>query len=172
MPIYALGAIVPEIHETAFVHPDAVVIGSVKIGAQSSVWPGAVLRGDLSSIVVGERTSIQDNAVIHTGVSKPTFIGDEVVIGHLVHLEGCTIGNRCLIGVGSIVRHDCVVEDEAIVGAHAMLRDGTLVPTGNRALGLPAKVAPGAVDLAEIKRIADLYVMNAERYAAGLIRIE
>lgn len=165
MALYSLGNKTPTIHEHAFVHPDAVVIGDVTIGADSSVWPGAVLRGDFSAIVVGQRTSIQDGTIIHVGQNKPTMIGDDVVIGHLVHLEGCTIGNRCLIGVGALVRHGCVIEDESIVGAHAMLRDGVVVPTGHRALGLPAVVAPGKVDIDEIKRVVKMYVDNAKLYS-------
>lgn len=168
MPIYSLGDKTPNIHEQAFVHPDAIVIGDVTIGAESSVWPGAVLRGDFSSIIIGERTSIQDGAVIHVGQNKPTIIGDDVVVGHLVHLEACKIGNLCLIGVGSLVRHDCIIEDESIVGAHAMLRDGTTVPTGHRALGLPAVVAPGKVDKSEIKRVVAMYVENSKRYSRDL----
>ena len=172
MAIYSLGSKVPNIHPDAYVHPDAVVIGDVTIGAQSSIWPGAVLRADFAPIAIGERTSIQDGAVVHVGQSKPTKIGNDSVIGHLVHLEGCTIGNQCLVGVGSVVRHGCNVEDVSIVGAHAMLRDNTSVPTGNRALGLPAKVAPGNVDVDEIMRIVEMYVQNAKRYREELVKIE
>ena len=88
MPIYALGEQVPDIHPEAFVHPDAVVIGSVTIGAQSSIWPGAVLRGDDGEIHIGARTSIQDNCVLHTTPMHPTIVGDDCVVGHIVHLEG------------------------------------------------------------------------------------
>ncbi len=172
MAIYSLGELEPKIHVTAFVHPDATVIGDVRIGAHSSVWPGAVLRGDFAQIVVGERTSIQDGSIVHVGQEKPTFIGDDVVVGHLVHLEACTIGNRVLVGVGSVVRHGCVVENESIVGAHAMLLDGTHVPTGHRALGLPAQVQPGKVDLDEIDRIVKMYVENTKRYKTDLEELE
>ncbi|MEI2421512.1 gamma carbonic anhydrase family protein, partial [Arthrospira platensis SPKY2] len=91
MAIYALDHQIPVIHESAYVHPDAVVIGSVTIGPESSVWPGAVLRGDDGEITIGARTSIQDNAVLHTTPLHPTVVGDDCVIGHLVHLEGCRI---------------------------------------------------------------------------------
>src|SRR5690606_5175753 len=103
VPIYALGDQVPDIHPDAYVHPDAVVIGSVVIGADSSVWPTAVLRGDDGFIRVGERTSIQDGSIVHTTWNHPTTIGDECTIGHNVHLEGCTIEDKALIGSGSIV---------------------------------------------------------------------
>ncbi|HEY4611193.1 MAG TPA: gamma carbonic anhydrase family protein, partial [Ilumatobacteraceae bacterium] len=113
MPVYALGDQVPSIHPDAYVHPDAVVIGSVTIGAHSSVWPGAVLRGDDGEIIVGRRTSVQDNCVIHTTLEQPTVIGDDCVIGHIVHLEACTIEQWCLIGVGAVVLHRVVVNSWA-----------------------------------------------------------
>ena len=99
MPIYALGDQVPDIHPDAFVHPEAVIIGSVWIGAESSIWPCAVLRGDDGEIYVGERTSIQDGSVIHTTPVHPTRIGNDCVIGHIVHLEGCTIHDLSLIHI-------------------------------------------------------------------------
>ena len=88
MAIYALGEIQPIVHPLAYVHPDAVLIGNVTIGAESTVWPGAVLRGDAGPIVIGMRTSIQDGAVIHVTASSPTSVGSDCVIGHLAHLEG------------------------------------------------------------------------------------
>ena len=116
MPIYALGDRVPQIHEDAYIHPDAVVIGDVRIGADSSVWPTAVLRGDYGTIIVGERTSIQDGTVVHAVDEYPTVIGNDCVIGHLAHLEGCTVEDRALVGSGSIVLHQAVVHSGAIVG--------------------------------------------------------
>ena len=102
MPIYALGDITPQIDPTAFVHPDAVVIGNVTIGAESTIWPGAVLRGDGAGIVVGARTSIQDGAIVHNTEVLPTVIGDDCTVGHMAHLEGCTVHNAVLIGTASI----------------------------------------------------------------------
>ena len=125
MAIYALGDRVPTIDPTAFVHPDAVLIGSVTIGAESSIWPAAVLRGDHGDITIGARTSIQDGTVIHTTPECPTKVGDDCVIGHLVHLEGCTIENFALVGSGSTVLHNAVVRSGSLVGA------GALVPGGD-----------------------------------------
>src|SRR4051812_36874396 len=101
MAVYALGSRVPEIHPDAFVHPDATVIGSVVIGADASVWPQAVLRGDYGLITIGARTCIQDGSVIHATQELPTAIGDDCVIGHLVHMECCTIESGSLVGSGS-----------------------------------------------------------------------
>ena len=145
MPIYALGDQVPDIHPTAYVHPDAVIIGSVTIGAEASIWPGAVLRGDDGEILIGARTSIQDGSVLHTTLFQPTTVGDECVIGHIVHLEGCTIEDGALVGNGSVVLHNAVVRSGALVGANAVVPNGMEVPSGAMALGVPAKIRENAV---------------------------
>src|SRR5688500_3815504 len=103
MAIYALGDVTPTIDPTAYVHPDAIVIGDVRLGPQASVWPCAVLRGDHGHITVGARTSVQDGSVLHTTEEWPTIVGADCVIGHLVHIEGATIADRVLIGSGSTV---------------------------------------------------------------------
>ena len=121
MPIYALGDITPQIDATAFVHPDAVVIGKVTIGAESTIWPGAVLRGDGAGIIIGARTSIQDGAIVHNTEVLPTTIGDDCTVGHIAHLEGCTVHNAVLIGTASIILHEAVVETGALVGANAVV---------------------------------------------------
>jgi len=172
VPIYALGAVAPRIDPSAFVHPDAVVIGDVTIGAASSVWPGAVLRGDGAPIRIGARTSVQDGAVVHCTEELPTTVGDECTIGHLVHLEGCTIESGCLIGVGSIVLHDVVVHTGSIVAANAVLLDGTVVPPGALAYGVPAKIREGAARPELIEDGIRNYVARTKRYQAELRRIE
>jgi len=122
--IYALGEQAPDIHPDAFVHPDAIVIGSVVLDAGASVWPAAVLRGDYGRIEIGARTSIQDGTVVHTTEQWPTLIGSGCVVGHNVHVEGCTIGDGCLIGSGSVVLNRAVVEPGAAVGAAALVPEG------------------------------------------------
>lgn len=145
MPIYALGDIEPSIDSTAYIHPDAVVIGAVTIGAEASVWPCAVLRGDPGGIVVGARTSVQDGTVVHTTPLHPTRIGAECVVGHNVHLEGCEIGDGVLIGSGAVVLNGAVVESEALVGAGALVSGGMVVPSRAMALGVPATIKADAV---------------------------
>src|SRR6202011_5083642 len=103
MPIYRLGDLVPAIDPEAYVHPDAVVIGNVSIGPDSTIWPTTVLRGDFGSITIGARTSVQDGTVIHAGPGFPTVVGNGCVIGHLAHLEGCTVEDASLVGSGSVV---------------------------------------------------------------------
>ena len=140
MAIYALGEQVPVIHPTAFVSPDAVIIGSVTIGAESSIWSGAVLRGDDGAIVIGERTSIQDGTVIHTTPAHHTTVGDDCVIGHIVHLEGCIIENGAQVSSGSVVLHRAVISTGAIVAANAVVLNDTFVPPGALAVGAPASI--------------------------------
>ena len=172
VPVYALGDKVPQIHPEAFVHPDAVLIGSVWIGARSSIWPGAVLRGDEGEIRVGERTSIQDNSVLHTTAEDPTIVGDDCVIGHIVHLEGCTIESGCLVGNGSIVLHRVVVHTGAIVGANAVVLDDTDVPSGAVAVGVPAVVKPGRARPEMITSGVQAYLHKVDMYRDGLRRID
>jgi carbonic anhydrase/acetyltransferase-like protein (isoleucine patch superfamily) len=171
MAIYALGDRVPDIDPTAFVHPDAVVIGNVKIGAQSSIWPSAVLRGDGLQIVIGARTSIQDGSVIHTTTHDATTVGDDCVVGHLVHLEGCTIENAVLIGVGAVVLHRVVVHTGAVVASNAVVLNDTDVPSGAIAMGVPAKIREGAANSEAALGGAKVYAGLAEEYRTNLRRI-
>jgi carbonic anhydrase/acetyltransferase-like protein (isoleucine patch superfamily) len=171
--IYALGDVEPDIHESAYVHPDAVVIGAVTLGPEASVWPCAVLRGDPGGIVVGARTSVQDGTVVHTTPLHPTRIGNECVIGHLVHLEGCQIGDGALVGSGAIVLNGAVVEAEALVGAGALVSGGMVVPSRAMALGVPAKIKPDAVDpAAQIVMGMEVYRERGRAYRAQLRRLD
>jgi carbonic anhydrase/acetyltransferase-like protein (isoleucine patch superfamily) len=173
VPIYALGDLVPDIDPTAYIHPDAVVIGAVTIGAEASVWPCAVLRGDPGGIVVGARTSVQDGTVVHTTPMHPTRIGSECVIGHNVHLEGCEIGDGVLIGSGAIVLNGAVVESEALVGAGALVSGSMVVPTRAMALGVPATIKPDSVrPEAQIAPGVHVYVERGRTYRAQLRRLD
>lgn len=172
MAIYALGDIEPRIDPSAYVHPDAVVIGDVTVGAEASVWPCAVLRGDDGRIEVGARTSIQDGTVVHTTPEVPTIVGADCVIGHLVHLEACTIEDGALVGNGSIVLHRAIVRTGAVVGSGAVVPGGVEVPTGALALGIPARIKEGAADPEMITHAKDSYVRRTFRYKSDLRRLE
>ena len=172
MPIYALGDVEPRIHPDAFVHPDAVVIGDVEIGPESSIWPGAVLRGDDGGIRIGARTSIQDGSVIHCTPVIPTVVGDECVIGHIVHLEGCTVEDGSLVGNGAVVLHFAIVRTGSLVGSNAVVTDRMEVPTGMMALGVPAKLRDGGGKLDRIREDAGTYVEKCWRYKNELRRID
>lgn len=172
MAVYALGDRLPEIHPTAYVHPDATVIGSVVLGPRASVWPQAVIRADDNTIAVGADTSIQDGSVLHCTPFHPTTVGDRCTVGHLAHLEGCIVHDGSLVGSGSIVLHGVVVGPNALVGAAAMVVGGTVVPPWAMALGVPAKIRPDALEEGFGTMNVASYVDRAERFAADLRRID
>jgi carbonic anhydrase/acetyltransferase-like protein (isoleucine patch superfamily) len=172
MTLYALGDLVPTIDADAFVHPDAVIIGAVVLGADATVWPGAVLRGDYGEISVGARTSIQDGSVIHAGPGFPTRVGDGCVVGHLVHLEGCVLEDECLVGSGAVVLHHARVGTGATVGAGAVVPNRVNVPPGALAVGVPVVVKPDRSHIDSIRLAAGEYVKNGRRYKAELRRLD
>lgn len=171
MALYALGELTPTIHPTAFVHPDAVVIGNVSVGAEASIWPTTVLRGDTGRVVVGDQTSVQDGTVVHCTEDLDTLIGARCVIGHRAHLEGCTIEDDSLVGSGSVVLHRVVVRSGALVAAQALVSPGTEVPARAVAMGVPARIRPDAAPEGLVAGTVATYVANAHRYHAELRRI-
>src|SRR3954469_7564047 len=170
--IFALGERAPTIDPSAFVHPDAVVIGSVTIGPEASVWPGAVLRGEYGQIFVGARTSVQDGTVVHATDDHWTRIGDDCVIGHIAHLEGCTIEDGSLVGSGSVILHRAVVRTGALVGAGAVVPNDMEVPSYAMALGVPAKIRPDTVPPGAFEVNVETYVANGKRYRSDLRRLQ
>jgi carbonic anhydrase/acetyltransferase-like protein (isoleucine patch superfamily) len=172
VPIYAIDDRFPSIDPEAFVHPEATIIGDVRIGPRSSIWPGAVLRGDYGAIIVGEATSIQDGAVIHATAELDTIIGDWVVVGHLAHIEGATVARRSLIGVGSIVLHRAVIGEGATVGAGAVVTNDMEVPPGALAVGVPAQIKPGRSDAKQIEIGARIYADNSARFRTRMRRLD
>lgn len=173
MAVYALGDRVPDIHPDAWVHPDAVVIGNVTLGARASVWPSAVLRGDYGTIVVGEETNIQDGTVIHCTAIDATILGNRCVVGHNAHIEGATIGDGALIGSGSLVLNGSVIGAGAQVAAGALIPPRFELPPRRMAMGIPAKVRDG-VELPEgqFEANAQMYAANADYYRTALRRLD
>jgi len=170
--IYALGDQVPDIDPTAFVHPEATIIGSVTVGAGSSIWPGAVLRGDDGFIRIGRNTSIQDGSVLHTTPMFPTIVGDECIVGHIVHLEGCTVEDRAQVSNGAIVLHQVIVRTGSIVAANAVVLNGLEVPAGALAVGAPAVIKEGRAKMDVVAMGVQSYVHKTARYRAELRRID
>lgn len=170
MAIYALGELVPDIDPEAYVHPDAVVIGAVTIGAEASVWPGAVLRGDYGRIQVGSGTSIQDGTVLHATATWPTIVGEDCVVGHNVHMEGCTVANNCLIGSGAVVLNGVAVGAGSLVGAKALVTERTQIPPDSMALGMPARIRPVDPDQhrRRMREAVELYRRNGRHYREHL----
>jgi carbonic anhydrase/acetyltransferase-like protein (isoleucine patch superfamily) len=171
VPIYALDGYEPDIDASAFVHPDAVVIGRVRIGAEASVWPCAVLRGDHGTIDVGARTSVQDGTVVHTTERWPTVIGADCVVGHNAHLEGCVVEDRCLIGSGSVTLNRAIIRTGAIVAASALVPEGFEVPSATLVAGVPAKIKRTEVPKDWTEQAVKTYVESARHYRTGLRRI-
>jgi carbonic anhydrase/acetyltransferase-like protein (isoleucine patch superfamily) len=172
MPLYALGDLVPHISPQAFVHPDAVIIGQVVIGPESTIWPAAVLRGDHGRIVVGAQTSVQDGTVVHCTADLDTTIGDRCTVGHLAHLEGCTVSDGALVGSGATVLHRAIIGAGALVAAQALVSPGTVVPPGALARGVPARITEGGADPELIDHAVRTYVRNSHWYASDLRRLE
>ena len=172
MAVYALGDREPRIDPTAYVHPLAVVIGDVELGPEASVWPYAVLRGDDGIIRIGARSNVQDGAVIHCTPEHPTIVGDDCTIGHQAHLEGCTVLDGSLIGVGSVVMHAARIGPHALVGANATVTGGAVVPAQAMALGTPARIRENALEPGHNLRNAEAYTARGHHYRAELRRID
>lgn len=160
------GEYVPQLATNAFVAESADVIGQVEIGEQSSIWYGAVLRGDVDGIYVGARTSIQDNCTVHVDAGRPTRIGNDVTIGHNAVVHAATIEDGCLIGMGAIVLDGAVIGHGSVIGAGAVVTPGTVIPPLSQAMGIPAKVVKqfGEEKEQELRQHAQGYVALAQTF--------
>ncbi len=149
--------------------PSAQVIGGVEIGDYSSIWPGAVLRGDINSIVIGRYSNIQDQSTVHVESHTPTKVGDFVVVGHQVILHACTIGNQCLIGMGSIIMDGVTIGDGTIVGAGSLVTQGEKLKAGSLYFGRPAQFVRklSSKEIAGLKAWAKRYARYAEDHLNG-----
>jgi carbonic anhydrase/acetyltransferase-like protein (isoleucine patch superfamily) len=156
----------PTVHPTAWVVPGATVIGDVTLEEESSVWYGAVLRGDINRIVVGPRSNIQDNAVVHLDTAFPTILGELVTVGHSAVVHACRIDNEVLIGMGAIVLDGAEVGARSIVGANTLVTSGMKIPPGSLVLGSPAKIVKQlAIDQQkDIARWAWSYVETSKHF--------
>lgn len=163
----------PVIDSSSYIDPTAVVIGDVVIGKDCSVWPMTVIRGDVNSIRIGDRSNIQDSSVLHVNHAgefnpegDPLVIGDDVTVGHRVTLHGCTVGDRCLIGIGSIVMDGAIVESEVIIGAGSLVPRGKVLTSGYLWLGSPVKqIRPlTAEEISFLSYSAEHYSQLKDRY--------
>lgn len=171
MTIYEFNGVRPTLGDKVWIAPSAALIGDVVMGDESSLWFGAVIRGDVYPIRVGKRTNIQDNAVVHvSGGYAPTNIGDDVTIGHTALVHGCTIGDRCLIGMGSTVLDGAVIEAECLIGAGALVPPRMHIPARSMVMGRPGKVVRQLTDadLDLIRGSAAVYVENARMFSGTL----
>jgi carbonic anhydrase/acetyltransferase-like protein (isoleucine patch superfamily) len=152
----------PVLGRDVYLASTAVVLGDVTLGDHSSVWYGAVLRGDINRIVVGHHSNVQDNAVLHLADDFPCVVGNWVTIGHSAVVHACTIGDECLIGIGATVLDGAVIGEQSLVGAGAVVTPGTVIPPGSMVLGAPAKVKRALTpeERAGLKHWAEKYVVN------------
>ena len=139
--IYALAQVVPRISDSAWVAPDANVIGDCVLHEDASVWFGATLRGDNETITVGPRSNVQEGCIFHTDIGFPLTIGADCTVGHGAILHGCTLGNRVLVGMGATVLNGAQVGDDCLIGAGALVTEGKVIPPGSLVVGAPGRVA-------------------------------
>lgn len=170
MPVYEFEGIRPELPApgTFWIAPNASVVGKVRLREQVSIWFGAVLRGDNEWIEVGERSNVQDHAVLHTDMGFPLRLGRQVTVGHRAMLHGCTVGDGSLIGIGSVVLNGAVIGRSSLVGANALVTEGKTFPDGALILGSPARVVRMLSDeqIEGLRRSAELYIAQAARHRA------
>ncbi len=170
MPAYALDDLVPRLPSRCWIAPGAHVIGQVTLGEDTGIWFGAVVRADNEPIAIGDRTNIQENAVLHVDPGFPMRIGNDCTIGHGVVLHGCTIGDGCLVGMGATIMNGVVIGAGSIVGANALLTERKVFPPNSLIVGAPAKVARTLDSTTGEGFVAEAasYVKKANRYRAGL----
>jgi carbonic anhydrase/acetyltransferase-like protein (isoleucine patch superfamily) len=173
MAIYELDGVQPQVAATAWVADSAQVMGNVELGEDTSIWFGAIVRGDTEVITIGRGSNIQDASVLHADIGKPLTVGENVTVGHQVMLHGCTIGDGSLIGIGAVVLNGAKIGKGCIVGAGALVTEGKEFPDGSMILGSPAKVVRElSTDQQNALRMSAMhYIENARRFKNGLKKI-
>ncbi|MCB1476684.1 MAG: gamma carbonic anhydrase family protein [Rhodobiaceae bacterium] len=176
MTIYALDGNSPELPEKGryWVAPSAAVIGKVTLREDTSIWFGAVLRGDNERITVGRGSNVQENCVFHTDLGFPMTIGEDCVIGHLAMLHGCTIGDGSLVGMGAIVLNGAVIGKNVLIGANAVVAEGKIIPDNSLVLGSPGRVVRELTDeqAASLRKGAKHYVKRSQLFARTMTVVE
>ncbi len=174
MSLYRFDGMEPEVHETAFVHPDATLVGEVYLSSDCSVWPSATLRGDSNAISVGKRSNIQDSAVVHVSSGERAEIGNRVTIGHGAIVHGCEIGDEVLIGMGATVLSGAEIGEGSIVAAGTVVPEDEVIPPESVVMGVPADLKREASDEDRdwIRENAREYVRKAEKYAGSMERLD
>jgi carbonic anhydrase/acetyltransferase-like protein (isoleucine patch superfamily) len=173
MAIYELDGVSPTLGKDCYIADSAQVMGDVVVGEAASLWFGVIARGDSEKLTIGRGSNIQDGCVLHADAGKPLLIGDNVSVGHMVMLHGCSIGDGTLIGIGAIVLNDVKIGKNCIVGANSLVTEGKEFPDGSMIMGTPAKVVRQLApeQIAGVGRIAGHYVANGQRFRAGLKKI-
>jgi carbonic anhydrase/acetyltransferase-like protein (isoleucine patch superfamily) len=171
MPLYALDGVSPRIDgNVGWIAPNAVLVGDIIVGAEAGIWFGVVARGDIETIIIGARTNVQENCVLHTDKGFPLVIGENVTVGHGAIVHGCTIGDNSLIGMGATVLNGARIGKNCLIGANALVTENKVIPDNPLVMGAPAKVVRQIDDegVAALAASAERYVHNARRFALGL----
>ena len=173
MAIYELDNVAPRMADSAWVADSAQVMGNVELAEDTSIWFGAVVRGDTETIRIGRGSNIQDCSVLHADIGMPLTIGENVTVGHQVMLHGCTIGDGSLIGIGAVVLNGAKIGKGCIVGAGALVTEGKEFPDGSMIIGSPAKAVRELTDVQQqaLAMSAVHYIDNARRFKNGLKKI-
>lgn len=168
MAIESFDQFLPTIHRSAFIASSADVIGRVTLGEESSIWYGAVLRGDINEIVIGPRSNVQDNAVVHLADDHGCYVGELVTVGHSAVIHACTIKDEVLVGMGSIILDGAVIGERSIIGAGALVTGGTIIPPGSLVIGSPGKVVRtlSLDEQRQVKSWAEKYVTVSRKFLA------
>lgn len=173
MPIYTYNKIKPEIHTSVYIAPNAMIIGDVKLDAESSVWFGSVVRGDTDTIKIGKRTNIQDLSVCHADEGIPLTIGNNVTVGHRCIIHGCTIEDDCLIGMGAVIMNHSIVGKGSVIAAGSVVLENTTIPPYSLVAGSPGiikrKIDQRPDIKASIKLAADIYAGHIKEYKDPLM---
>lgn len=174
MPLYEIDGKAPTLESSSWVAPSAELIGDVILGEDASVWFGSVIRADNTQITIGARSNVQEGAMGHSDPGAPLTVGEDCTIGHHAILHGCTIGDRVLVGMGATILNHAVIGEDSLVGAGALVTEGKIFPPGSLIVGSPARAVRelDAAAKAMLLVSARHYVLNAERYATGLKRID
>ncbi|WP_067696933.1 gamma carbonic anhydrase family protein [Nocardia jejuensis] len=164
-----LGEHAPQVEDSAWIAPNATVIGRVRLGSEVSIWYSAVVRGDLEDITIGERSNIQDGAVLHADPGFPLTVGAGVSVGHNAILHGCTIGDDVLVGMGATVLNGAVIGAGSLIAANALIPEGAQIPPGSLVAGVPGKVRRelGDAELDRIRLNAAVYLHNTSLHRSG-----
>ena len=174
MPSFEFEGKRPRVHPEAWVAPTAVLIGDVEVGAGASIWFGVVIRGDESSITIGQGTNVQDNVVIHCSRNLPTVIGADVTVGHLACMEACIVEDGAVVGIGAVMLQRTRLGERAMLAAGSVLPEGQEVPAGHLAAGTPAQVKKelSGSSASWVERTARHYRQAGEAYRAGLVGVD
>jgi carbonic anhydrase/acetyltransferase-like protein (isoleucine patch superfamily) len=174
MPLYEIDGRAPQVPESSWVAPSADLIGDVRLGEEVGIWFGAVIRADNTPIQLGDRTNIQEGAMLHSDPGSPLTLGTDCTVGHHAILHGCTLGNRVLVGMGATVLNDAVIGDDCLIGAGALVTEGKSFEPGSLIIGAPAKavraLSPEMIE--GLRRSASGYAERQAHFAANLRRID